>query len=119
MVFNISIPAMDHLLTGTPDSVGLRHRVQGLGCGLDLIVQSDRILAYRDEEERPVAVLRFGGPNSGASGTIWVSGELVGEYEKDREGKFLVTEIEAGFKMPNSRRQLDPVAHIVELVGCE
>ena len=117
MALQISLPDMDQLLTGDPDPVGLRHRVQGPRLGLDLIVQSDRILAYRDEEERPVAVLRFGGPYAGAAGTIWVSGELVGEYEKDREGNFMVTEIEAGFKVPQSRRQLDPVAHILALVG--
>ena len=81
---------------------------------MDLVVYGDRILAYLGEREMPVAVLRFGGPYSG---TIWVDGELVGEYDKDQEGKFLVTEIEEGFKRPQSRRQLDPVAHIIELVG--
>ncbi len=110
----VSPPTTDQLLADASISVGARHRLRGTKAGMDLVVYGDRILAYRDEEEMPVAVLRFGGPYSG---TIWVGGELVGEYEKDREGKFLVTEIESGFKVPKSRRQLDPVAHIIELVA--
>lgn len=114
MSVHVSPPETGQLLADASRAVGARHRLREVG--MDLVVQSDRILAYRDEEEMPVAVLRFGGPYSG---TIWVAGELIGEYEKDGEGKFLVTEIEAGFKVPQSRRRLDPLAHILELVARE
>ena len=109
-----SAPTADQLLADASNSVGARHRLRGVGAEMDLVVYGDRILAYCDEEEMPVALLRFGGP---FSGTIWVGGELVGEYEKDKEGEFLVTEIEAGFKRPQSRRRLDPVFHLMGLLG--
>ncbi len=110
----VSPPTTGKLLEDALSSTGARYKFRGVEAEMDLVVQGDRILAYLGEREMPVAVLRFGGPYSG---TIWVDGKLVGEYEKDREGNFLVTEIEAGFKRPQSRRQLDPVAHIIELVA--
>ena len=109
-------PTTDQLLADALSTVGVRHRVRGVGSEMDLVVYGDRILAYLGEGEMSVAVLRFGGPYSG---TIWVGGELVGEYDKDQEGEFLVTEIKEGFKKPQSRRRLDPVAHVIELVRRE
>jgi hypothetical protein len=108
-----SPPTTDRLLTDASTSAGVRHRIKVNGAEIDLVVQMDRILAYRDEEDMPIAVLRFGGPHSGA---IWIGERLVGEYEKDQEGQFVVTEIEAGFKRPTSRRQEDPVVHLINLV---
>ena len=108
-----SPPTTDQLLTEASTSAGIRRRIRVKGAAIELVLQIDRILAYRDDEDTPFAILRFGGPHSGA---IWIGGQLVGEYDKDRDGKFTIIEIEAGFKQPDSRRQEDPVAHLVNHV---
>ena len=108
-----SPPTTDQLLSEALTSSGVRRRIEAKGAAIELVLQIDRILAYRDDEDTPFAVLRFGGPHSGA---IWMGGQLVGEYDKDSDGKFVIIEIEAGFKRPNSRRQEDPVAHLVDLM---
>ena len=100
----------DQLLTEASTSVGSRHRINADGVSIELFLQYDRILMYRDDEDKPFATLRFGGPHSGA---IWIMGQLVGEYDKDRDGNFIITDIEMGFKQPDSTRQQDPVAHLV------
>ena len=105
-----SPPTTDELLTEASTGGGIRRRIDAPGASIDLVLQLDRILAYRDGEAMPFAVLRFGGRHSGA---IWIGGELVGEYAKDSDGKFVIIEIEAGFKQPASRRHEDPVAHLI------
>ena len=103
-------PDTDQLLTQAAKSTGVRYHVEVKGNVLELVLQIDRVLIYRGDEPTPIAVLRFGGPHSGA---MWLNNQLIGEYDKDREGKFVVTEIESGFKRPNSRRHEDPVVHII------
>ena len=94
-------------------SAGIHRRFKVKEAAIELVLQMDRILAYRDDEDSPIAILRFGGPHSGA---IWIGGQLAGEYEKDRDGKFTIIDIEAGFKQPDSKRHEDPVAHLVNRV---
>ena len=103
-------PTTDQLLLEASSSVGTRHRIVFQGMEFEFHLQADRILVYCADENTPVAVIRFGSPFSGA---IWMRGQLVGEYDKDRDGKFVVTEIESGFKQPDSRRQQDPVEHVL------
>ena len=105
-------PTTDELLREafTASGPGVRHRIEAEGAAFELVIQGDRILVYRGNEGRPFATLRFGGPHSGA---IWIGEQLVGEYDKDREGKFVVVDIEEGFKLPDSRRREDPVDLLV------
>ena len=105
------LPSTDQLLLEA-SNVGIRHRIEPLS--IDLVLYLDRILAYRNDEREPCGVLRFGGPHSGA---IWKDGHLVGEYDKDPEGQFIVIEIKSGFIQPDSIRRIDPVAHLVNLVS--
>lgn len=106
-------PPTDQLLAEASTASGTRHKIDAEGTVVHLFLQTDRILAYRGDEATPMAVLRFGGPHSGA---IWMSGELVGEYHKNLNGKFILVEIEEGFKLPDSMREEDPVAHAVWLL---
>jgi hypothetical protein len=108
-----SLPTTDKLLSEAATAAGTRHKIEAGGTVVDLFLQSDRILAYRGDEDTPIAVLRFGGRYSGA---IWMEGELVGEYHKNPDGQFILIEIEAGFKLPDSLRQEDPVAHVIKLI---
>lgn len=103
-------PTTDELLREASQAASVRHRVEFEGLALELLLQMDRILVYRGDEQRPIAVLRFGGPYSGA---IWLNDRLIAEYDKDSNGHFVVTVIEAGFKLPDSRRQEDPVQHLL------
>lgn len=106
-------PTTDQLLTEASTSAGIRRRIDTKGAIIHLVLQTDRILAYRDDEDKPFATLRFGGPHSGA---IWVGGRLVGEYDKDGDGKFVIVEIKEGFKQPGTKRFEDPIAHLVKHV---
>ena len=108
-----SPPPTDQLLIKAATSAGSRCRINAKGTAIDLLLQADRILAYRGDEDVPFAVLRFGGPHSGA---IWIDGQFVGEYDKNLAGNFVIVEIESGFKKPDSRREEDPVAHLIEYV---
>ena len=109
-------PSTDQLLTDASTSVGARRRFVVNSVSIDLFVQTDRVLAYRNDDAMPVAALRFGGPFSGA---IWIGEQLVGEYEKDQDGNFVVTDIEKGFKRPASVRQEDPISYLIQLVQHE
>ena len=110
----VPLPTTDQLLTEAAKAVStsVRRRTEANGMPIEMILQVDRILVYRGDEDTPFAILRFGGPHSGA---IWIDGQFVGEYEKDRDGNFVVVEVEAGFKQPDSRRQQDPFAHLVKM----
>ena len=105
-----SPPPADELLAEASTATGTRYKIVAKGTDVELVLQGDRILVYRGDEDAPFGILRFGGPHSGA---IWIRGELVGEYDKDTTGKFVIIEIKAGFKQPASRRQEDPVAYLV------
>lgn len=109
-----STPTTDQLLAEAMGHACTRHRIDYGNRRIDLFLQSDRILAYRDDENTPSAFLRFGGPHSGA---IWMGDRLVGEYDKDVEGHFIVIVVEDGFKQPDSMRQEDPVVHLMNLVA--
>ena len=103
-------PTTDELLWEASQAASIRHRVEFEGLALELLLQMDRILVYREGEQRPIATLRFGGPFSGA---IWINEQLVAEYHKDRDGQFVVTDIAEGLKLPESRRRKDPVQHLL------
>lgn len=103
-------PTTGELLVEAAGASSIRHKVEFKGIVLELQLREDRILVCREDDERPIAVLRFGGPNSGA---IWLNDQLIAEYDKDSDGYFVVTVIEAGFKLPDSRRQEDPVQHLL------
>lgn len=104
----------DELLREASTATGTRYLIAGEKGAIALFLQPDRILVYRGEETTPFGVLRFGGPHSGA---IWVNGNLIGEYDKNLDGEFFVVEVEDGFITPESRRQEDPVAFLIERVG--
>ena len=108
-----SPPPTDQLLAEASTAAGTRYRFETEDTVVALFLQADRILAYRGDEVTPIATLRFGGPHSGA---IWMEGKLVGEYHRDLDGKFILVEIEAGFKLPDSMREEDPVAHVVRRI---
>ena len=111
---SVLLPTTDQLLNdaATANPMSVRRHIEVNGTPLDMILQMDRILVYRGDEDTPFAILRFGGPHSGA---IWIDGQFVGEYDKDMDGNFVVIEVEAGFKQPDSRRQEDPFAHLVKM----
>lgn len=103
-------PPTDELLREASASRSVRCLVESQGGSIALFLQPDRILAYRGEETTPFGVLRFGGPHSGA---IWLRGDLIGEYDKDLDGEFIIVEIEDGFMEPETRRKEDPVAFLI------
>lgn len=76
----------------------------------DLVVLRHRINVFLESSEKPVAVLRFGGPYSGA---LWLKGELVGEFWREPSGSYVVVEIEGGFKQPTPREGVDPVGYLL------
>ena len=78
----------------------------------DLVVFGDRINIFLESSEKPVAVLRFGGPYSGA---LWLRGTLVGEFIKEHTtGVFMVVEIEDGFKKLTPIEDKDPIRYLLE-----
>ena len=107
-------PTTDELLKQASTAAGRRYLISVDNDVIALFLQSDRILAYRGEEPTPFGFLRFGGPHSGA---IWMKGNLIGEFDKNLDGEFFIVEIEDGFISPESRRQEDPVAFLLERIG--
>ena len=103
-------PTAEELFKEAAETSGARRKLEFKGITLELHLQDDRILVYREEDNRPIAVLRFGGPYSG---TIWLNDQLIAEYGKDHEGNFMITDIKEGFKLPNSRRRDDPLRHLL------
>ena len=88
----------------------------GDDCRADLVVFRDRINVFLESSERPKAVLRFGGP---ASGALWLEGDLIAEFMKEPAGKFVVVEIEDGFKKPGLKEDTDPIRYLLDrLVRC-
>ena len=84
----------------------------GKGRNADLVVFGDRINVFLESSEKPVAVLRFGGPHSGA---LWLHGTLVGEFIKEHPtGVFVVVEIEDGFKKLTPIEDKDPIRYLLE-----
>ena len=77
---------------------------------IELILQFDRVCLYHGDDEFPVGCLQFGGPRSGA---IWFGNELIGEYDKNPDGEFVLVEISDGFKLLASERREDPLVHLV------
>ena len=110
MAMSQTAPTAEELLKEAAETFGARRKVEFKGITLEFHLQDDRILVYRQEDTRPIAVLRFGGPYSG---TIWLNDQLIAEYGKNREGNFTITDIQRGFKLPNSRRLDDPVQHLL------
>ena len=110
MTMSQMAPTAEDLIREASVTSGARRKVEFRGITSELHLQDDRILVYRGEETRPIAVLRFGGPYSGA---IWLNNQLIAEYDKDDKGNFIITDIQGGFKLPDSRRPDDPVLHLL------
>ena len=77
----------------------------------DLVVLPRRINIYLESSDMPVAVLRFGGPHSGA---LWLKGDLVGEFSRKPAGSFEVVEIQDGFKKPEALECTDPIKYLLD-----
>ena len=103
-------PTTDELLQQAASTVGMRRLVHSSDTLITLFLQHDRILVYRAEEPTPFGFLRFGGPRSGA---IWMNGEVIGEYNKNIEGEFVVAEVEDGFLAGHQQRQ-DPLDYLIQ-----
>ena len=103
-------PPTDELLKEASSATGVRCLIERRGEVIALFLQSDRILAYKGDDSTPFGILRFGGPHSGA---IWLNGDLIGEYDKNLEGDFIVVEIEDGFMDFETRRTEDPIAFLI------
>ena len=43
-----------------------------------------------------------------------MNGEIIGEYDKDLDGEFIIVEVADGFMAPASRRKEDPVVYLFE-----
>jgi hypothetical protein len=82
----------------------------GEGRTADFVVLHDRVNVYLKSSEMPVAVLRFGGPSSGA---LWMGGDLIGEFRREPGGALMVVEIEDGFKKPTPIEDTDPIAYLL------
>jgi hypothetical protein len=111
MTINRTYPTFDELLTEASHSPMFRRHIEE--DDITMFVLADRIHIYQGKDQDPFGTLRFGGPRSGA---IWAEGQLVGEYDKDTDGQFVVVEISSGFKKPGSRRQKDPLAYLFEVL---
>ena len=113
MALNPTYPTIEELLPETSTYPPIRRFIDADGIQVSIFLQPGRIYLYRDEEQKPFATLRFGGPHSGA---IWINDELAGEYERSPSGQFIVTEIAAGFRKLDSRREQDPISHLIEVL---
>ncbi len=111
MTLNRTYPTFNELVTEASNSPIYRRCIEGRD--MTMFVLADRIYIYHGNDQEPVGTLRFGSPHSGA---IWVEGQLVGEYDKDPDGQFVVTEIVSGFLNPDSRKQQDPIFHLCEVL---
>ena len=78
---------------------------------LEIFLQHDRVCLFTSQSERPIGIIRFGGPSSG---TIWLEKELVGEYDKTLEGQYILVQVVDGFKVPESKEEKDPLLHLLE-----
>ena len=79
----------------------------------DLLVFSDRINVYVQSNDNSVAMLRF---ETSFSGSLWLRGELVGEFIQDAypSGSFVVVEVEDGFKRPTPPVSIDPIYYLLQ-----
>ena len=80
-------------------------RVQMKKSKMEVIVESNNAFLYRKNDELPTRHLRFAGFHSGA---IWMEKDVIGEYYMNSQGKFEITEIENGFKIPGSGTSRTP-----------
>ncbi len=114
MALLIESPMTESLSRAAAEDVVRRYPVDiGGNRTADLVVLRKRINVYLESSEEPVAVLRFGGPNSGA---LWLKGDLIAEFQKEPAGSFEVIEIKDGFKRPGPREGVDPIAYLLERV---
>ena len=82
----------------------------------DLVVFRDRVNVFLESSEKPKAMLRLGGP---ASGALWLEGDLIAEFMKEPAGSFVVVEIEDGFKKPILKEDTDPIRYLLDrLASC-
>lgn len=112
MALLIDSPTTEALSRSADEGVVRRYAVSiGGNLAADLVILRQRINVYLESSEEPVAVLRFGSPNSGA---LWLQGDLIGEFQKDPTGSFVVFEIEDGFKRPSPKEGVDPFEYLLE-----
>ncbi len=105
-------PTTEALSKAADEDVVRRYAVSiGGDRAADLVVLRQRINVYLESSEEPVAVLRFGSPYSGA---LWLKGDLIGEFQKEPTGSFVVVEIEDGFKRPAPKEGVDPIGYLLQ-----
>lgn len=113
MALKPTYPTIEELLPEASTYPPIRRFIDVDGIQVAIFMQPGRIYIYQDKEQKPFAALRFDGPHSGA---IWIDDKLAGEYERDPNGHFIVTEIASGFRKPDSRREQDPINHLIEVL---
>ncbi len=112
MALLIDSPTTEVLSKAADGDVVRRYAVSvGGNRAADLVVFRQRINVYLESSEEPVAVLRFGSSHSGA---LWLQGDLIGEFQKESAGSFVVFEIEDGFKRPVPKEGVDPIGYLLE-----
>ena len=105
-------PTTEALFKAAAEEVARKFEVEiGKGRIADLLALGDRINVYLESSDKPMAVLRFGSPYSGA---LWLEGDLIGEFRREPTGSFVVVEIEDGFKRPVPLEDTDPLEYILD-----
>ena len=80
---------------------------------MEVMVESNNAFLYRKNDELPTGHLWFTGFHSGA---IWMEKDVIGEYYMNSQGKFEITEIENGFKIPGSGTSRTPLEFLIKKV---
>ena len=107
-------PTIDVLSKAALEEIGKKFAVKvGNDRTADLVAIAGRVNIFLESSEEPVAVLRFGGPYSGA---LWIGGDLIGEFNRDLTGSFVVVEIKDGFKRPGRIEDQDPIRYLLDRV---
>ena len=107
-------PTIEVLSKAAWEEVGKKFSVKvGNNRTADLVAISGRVNVFLESSYEPVAVLRFGGLYSGA---LWIGGDLIGEFNQDPTGSFVVVEIEHGFKRPGRIEDKDPITYLLDRI---
>ena len=110
-------PTTETLAKAASEEIAKKFEVKiGENHTADLFVLHDRTNVFLESSEEPVAVLRFGGPYSGA---LWLEGNLIGEFIREPAGSFVLIEIEDGFKRPPPIEDTDPIVYLLDRLIAE
>ena len=89
-----------------------RHSVRLDGVKYTIIKTLDRLglkLLLMSASGKPIGTVRFASPRTGS---IWLGNECMGEFERDKNGGFVVVPIRDGRKLPTAKSE-DPVRFLV------